>query len=56
MNASEQQATRARLQSRQQQLEHELKQVERQIVVARLQVVTVEQRMARLVRSQRSAA
>ncbi len=56
MSASEQQATLARLQARQKQLKHELKQVERQMVAARLQIVTVEQRNPRLTRSQRSAA
>jgi hypothetical protein len=37
MSASEQEAALARLQSRPKQIEHELKQVERQIVAARLQ-------------------
>ena len=45
MSASEQQAALARLQSRQKQIEHELKQVERHLVAARLQVITVEQRI-----------
>jgi chromosome segregation ATPase len=46
----------ARLQARREQIEQELKQVERQIVAARLQVVTLEQRITRLTRRQRQAA
>jgi hypothetical protein len=45
-----------RLQARREQIEQELKQVERQIVAARLQVVTIEQRIVRFNRSQRKAA
>jgi hypothetical protein len=56
MSASEHEAALARLQSRQEQIEHELKQVERQMVAARLQVITVEQRIARLSRSQQRPA
>ena len=48
MSALEQETKLARLQSRQKQIEHELKQGERQIVALRLQIVTVEQRIARL--------
>jgi hypothetical protein len=44
------------LQARREQIEQELKQVERQIVAARLQVVTLEQRIARLSRSHGKAA
>jgi hypothetical protein len=56
MNASGQEAALARLQAHRKQMRQELKQVERQIVRARLQVVTVEQRITRLTRSQRPAA
>jgi hypothetical protein len=42
----------ALLQSRREQIEQELKQVQRQIVAARLQVVTIEQRITRLRRNQ----
>jgi hypothetical protein len=56
MNVSEQEAVLARLQAHRQQIQKELKQLERQIVHARLQVSTVEQRIARLIRSQRRAA
>jgi len=56
MKASEQEAGLTRLQARHQQIQEELKQVERRIVHARLQVVTLEQRIARLTRSQRRAA
>ncbi|MGH7174461.1 MAG: hypothetical protein ACRELF_26300 [Gemmataceae bacterium] len=56
MSASGRQTALARLQSRRMRIEHELKQVERQMVAARLQVVTVEQRIARLIRNQRKAA
>jgi hypothetical protein len=44
------------LQERRKEIKHELKQVERQLVTARLQVVTVEQRIACLIRSQDKAA
>ena len=55
MSTSRRETALARLQSRRQQIEHELKQVERQIVAARLQVVTVEQRIARLIRARKAA-
>jgi hypothetical protein len=45
-----------RLQARRQQIQQVLLQLERQMVQARLQVITVEQRIARLTRSQRPAA
>ncbi len=56
MNAPGQEATSARLLARREQIQQELSQVERQIVQARLQIVTVEQRIARLTRTQRPAA
>jgi len=56
MNASEQEVVLARLQARRKQIQQELKQVEGQIARARLQVVTVEERIARRTRSQRPAA
>jgi hypothetical protein len=56
MSASGQQAALVRLQRRRQQIQQQRSQVERQIVLTRLQVVTLEQRIARLTRSQRSAA
>jgi hypothetical protein len=56
MKASGRETALARLQVRRKQLKHELKQAERQIVAARLQVVTAEQRIACLTRSQRPAA
>jgi hypothetical protein len=45
-----------RLQARRQQIQQALSQLERQIVQARLQVITVEQRIARLTRSQQRLA
>ena len=46
----------AHLQARREQIEQELTQVERQIVAARLQVVTIEQRIVRFNRSHGKAA
>jgi hypothetical protein len=56
MSASVQEAALARLQERRRQIQQELSQVDRQIVRERLQVVTIEQRIARLTRRQRPAA
>jgi hypothetical protein len=56
MSVSGQEVALAWLQARRQQIEQELSQVERQIVLTRLQVVTVEQLIGRLTRSQRPAA
>ena len=56
MNAPGRETTLSRLQERRRQIKHELKQVERQMVAARLQVVTVEQRIAGLTRRLRNAA
>ncbi len=56
MSVSGQQAATTRLQARRRQIQQELSQVERQIVLTHLQVVTVEQRIARLTRSRRRAA
>ena len=56
MNASGQEAALARLQARRRQIRQELNQVERRIARARLQVVTVEERIARRSQRQRPAA
>ena len=56
MSASVQEAALARLQERRRQIQRELSQLDRQIVHARLQVVTAEQRIARLTRTRRPAA
>jgi hypothetical protein len=56
MNASDAETALARLQARRQQIQQELSQLARQIAQTRLRVVTVEQRIARLTRSQRPAA
>jgi hypothetical protein len=56
MSVSGQEAALARLQARRKYIRQELKQVERQIVRTRLQVATVEQRIARRTGSQRLAA
>jgi chromosome condensin MukBEF ATPase and DNA-binding subunit MukB len=56
MNTPGREAALGQLQARRQQIERELAQVERQIAQTRLQVVTVEQRITRLTRSQRLAA
>jgi hypothetical protein len=56
MSASGQEAALARLQERRRQIQQELAQLDRQIADARLRVVTVDQRIARLTRSQRPAA
>ncbi|HTU20713.1 MAG TPA: hypothetical protein VMG10_21815 [Gemmataceae bacterium] len=56
MSISDQEAALARLRTQRQQLQQALLQVERQIIRARLQVVTVEERIVRLSRGQRPAA
>jgi hypothetical protein len=56
MNVSGQEVVLAQLQARRRQIQQELSRVERQILQARLQIITVEQRIARLTRSQRPAA
>jgi hypothetical protein len=56
MNASDAETALARLQARRQLVPQELSQLARQIAQTRLRVVTLEQQIARLTRSQRPAA
>jgi cell division protein FtsL len=56
MSVSDAEVALARLQAQRGQIQQALSQLERQIAQQRLQVVTIEQRIARLTRSQRPAA
>jgi hypothetical protein len=56
MNAPGREATRARLQVRRKQIERELARVDRKIARARVQVLSIQQRIATLTSSHRRAA
>jgi len=56
MSVSGPEAALARLQARRREIQQELSQLARQIAQTRLRLVTIEQQIARLTRSQRPTA